>query len=123
VTTPEPAANCSPEVTPIAIDWTEVEGDLLAKDVDALVNNPLATSSRADWLLPAGGVSGQLKARPGPEPVARAGSPTDGCRSEPHTSPRGPVAVRRATPASVAASTENTLQTSGKRGCGRIALP
>jgi len=40
VTTPEPAANCSPEVTPIAIDWTEVEGDLLAKDVDALVNNP-----------------------------------------------------------------------------------
>jgi len=40
VTTPEPAANCSPQVTPIAIDWTEVEGDLLAKDVDALVNNP-----------------------------------------------------------------------------------
>jgi len=111
----------------------EVRGDLLAKDVDVLLN-PWNRNFVPRWLLRPGGVSGQLKRRTGPSPwrqLARTGMLppgaavlTDGGRlpiSLIHVA--GIKAFWKASSDSVTMSCQNAVQLAWTAGFQTMALP
>lgn len=115
-----------------ALAVKHIQGDLLAQDVDALVN-PWNRNFVPRWLLIPQGVSGQLKRRTGPQPwkdLAKAGTlaigeavVTDGGRD--HRSlihVAGINAWWRATATSVRASTSNAVNAAIGHGFRSIAM-